>query len=69
MQVTLKGISKRGKERIKQHGDTFCLLKTIPPVKNRILVESLNRTFNKGTEFWLGEFQLGIEVDIILEKD
>ena len=53
--ITLKGISKRGKERVKQHGPTFHLLKHD---KDKILVQSQEKTFsNMGRkEHWLGWF-------------
>lgn len=51
--IKLKGISKRGKERIKSHGDTFILKEQ---GLECILVESLNLTWRG--EKWLGWFDL-----------
>lgn len=53
MKVKLKGISARAKNRIKEHGDTFNLVEAN---SEKILVESLGKTFNKNTELWLGWF-------------
>lgn len=80
MQIKLKGISKRGRDRINQHGDTFNLVQlneAIPGEKHDIiLVESLNNTFaikdkktkNKTFLTWLGWFEVGKEVEIIKER-
>lgn len=64
MQIKLKAFSKRAKDRINQHGEIFRLIQ-----KNKfndfILVESLNNTFNKNTEKWLGWFEVDKDVEII----
>lgn len=66
MLVTLQPISKRGKDRINQHGDIFELLEkgsNNGGQLNHILVESLNKTWCG--EKWMGWFELEKEVRII----
>lgn len=66
MNIKLKGISKRGKERIKEHGDEFVLKQAMPNSSskgNEILVESLDNTWRG--EKWLGWFEVGKDVEIV----
>jgi hypothetical protein len=57
--IKIKGLNKRGKERIKTHGSEMTLLKETK--EGYILVQSLNKTWND--TFWLGWFKLGKEVN------
>jgi len=61
MKVKLKPISKRAKDRINQHGETFDL---INEGFNIILVKSLNNTWKN--EKWMGWFDLSKDVQIIV---
>ncbi len=67
--VTVSPISKRGKERIAQHGATFELIRTtLTDGQKRILCQSLKHTASDGhggKECWLGWFVVGIEVSVI----
>lgn len=64
MQVKLKGLSRRGKTRISEHGDTFRLVREdVGGTIHIILVESLKNTWRG--EKWLGWFEIGKEVEII----
>ena len=70
MQIKLKGISKRGKNRINEHGENFELIKEDidknkdhDGLPDRILVQSLNNTW-RGQK-WLGWLEIGKEVEII----
>lgn len=70
MQVKLKGISKRGKDRINEHGETFQLIDSKTKnftdsnkKGNDILVQSLNNTW-RGQK-WLGWLEIGRDVEII----
>lgn len=58
--IKLKGISKRGKDRLHQHGNILTLVKQDG---NEILVKSLNPTC-KGDR-WLGWFALNKDVEKI----
>ena len=73
MKIRLKPISKRGKDRINEHGDTFELIKEDVDknkdhdgLPDRILVESLNNTCRG--EKWLGWFELDKDVKIVSEN-
>lgn len=65
MKVKLKPISKRAKDRVNQHGDTFELVKDAPKSNcgHQILVESLNNTW-RGAK-WMGWFEVGKDVTIL----
>jgi len=45
--------SKRAKERVKQHGQEFLVQEEY---FDRILVKSVDKTWNNKTEHWLGWF-------------
>jgi len=71
MKVILKGLNKRGKERVASFGimGTFALLSEDPPANRAgcILVESLDKRFRLGTTktTWSGWLKVGEEVDIL----
>lgn len=68
--IKLKGLSRRGKTRISEHGDTFLLKEkehfTISRFPDSILVESLNNTWRG--EKWLGWLVVGRDVEILNNK-
>ncbi len=69
MLIQLKGLSKRGKDRINSHGSTFKLVVSSlgdNHSPNKILVESINNT-DKGKTKWLGWLTVDLEVEVIKE--
>jgi hypothetical protein len=65
MKVQLKPISKRAKDRVNQHGDTFTIVEQedVGGSIHAILVQSLDNTWRGGK--WLGWFGVGKDVEIV----
>jgi hypothetical protein len=59
--ITLKGISKRGKARVNEHGEQFKVVQV--QAAPHILVESLGNTWRG--EKWLGWLELDVEVKLL----
>lgn len=51
--IKIIAISKRAKNRVREHGE---IMQVLAKNSNRILVKSMNKTWNNNTEHWLGWF-------------
>jgi hypothetical protein len=58
--ISIKPISCRAKNRVKEHGSQFRL---VSRKDKKILLESLGNTWRG--EKWLGWFEIGLDVEII----
>lgn len=53
MKIKVVPTSRRAKNRVNEHGEIMELIEERP---DKFLVKSLNKTWNKNTDFWMGWF-------------
>lgn len=62
MKVKIVATSQRAKNRVHEHGEIMELIEDRP---DKFLVRSLEKTWNKNTDFWMGWFDRENEATMI----